>query len=183
MNFAAMKSIADKKKAQNIGEYIIYMYQMEDLLRAYQFNMEEVRQYVIAHYPVSDQEKTATYQWFDFLAQSMKTEGISEKGHLQAVQKEVDHLAQLHWTLLRTDPNYFTIYQRAKPHVIQLVMEAGEQNPGHEIQLCINAVYGLLLARLRGREIPKDILEATSAFGEVLSYLNLAYFAEKASQN
>ncbi|MDX5479843.1 MAG: DUF4924 family protein, partial [Cyclobacteriaceae bacterium] len=34
-----MKAIADKKKEQNIGEYIIYMYQMEDLLRAFQFNL------------------------------------------------------------------------------------------------------------------------------------------------
>lgn len=171
-----MKAVAEKKKAKNIGEFIIYMYQMEDLLRAYQFNMQEVKQYVISHYPVSEEEKEETFQWFNELAASMANENIKEKGHLKSVQAMVDTLAKLHWQLLKTDHTYFNIYQKAKPHIIQMVMEAGENSPGNEIQIFLNAIYGLLLAKLRGREIPKDMMEATYAFGDVLGYLNYAYF-------
>ena len=39
-----MKSVAENKKKQNISEYIIYMYQMEDLVRSYHFNLEEIEQ-------------------------------------------------------------------------------------------------------------------------------------------
>jgi len=171
-----MKGIAEKKKAKNIGEFIIYMYQMEDLLRAYQFNMQEVKQYVISHYPVSEEEKEETFQWFAGLADSMANEDIKERGHLKSAQQMVDLLAKLHWQLLKTDKTYYDIYQKAKPHIIQMVLEAGENSPGNEIQICLNAIYGLLLAKLRGREIPKEMLEATDAFGDVLSYLNWAYF-------
>lgn len=171
-----MKAIAEKKKAKNIGEFIIYMYQMEDLLRAYQFNMQEVKQYVISHYPISDKEKEETFQWFSDLADSMANENIRDGGHLKSVQQMVDLLAKLHWQLLKTDNTYFNIYQKAKPHIIQMVLEAGENSPGNEIQICINAIYGLLLAKLRGREIPKDMVAATEIFGDVLSYLSYAYF-------
>jgi hypothetical protein len=171
-----MKAIAEKKKAKNIGEYIIYMYQMEDLIRAYQFNMQEIKQYVVAHYPISEEEKDETFDWFAGLANSMAKEDVKEYGHLKSVQQMVDLLAKLHWKLLKTDISYFNIYQKAKPHIIKMVIEAGENSPGNEIQICINAIYGLLLAKLRGREIPQDMVNATDVFGDVLSYLNWVYF-------
>jgi hypothetical protein len=177
-----MKAIAEKKKVKNIGEYIIYMYQMEDLLRAYQFNMQEVKQYVISYYPISEEEKEETFQWFSELAGSMAKQDIKESGHLKSVQQIVDLLAKLHWQLLKTDNSYFNIYQKAKSYIIQLALEAGSSGTGHEIQICVNAVYGLLLARLRGREVPQNILEATDAFGDLLSYLNGVYFQQIANK-
>jgi hypothetical protein len=181
-----MKAVADKKKTQNIPEYIIYMYQMEDLLRAYQFNLDDVRQYVISHYPVSASEKEETAAWFADLVFEMKKAKVEESGHLPQTQGLVDQLASIHWSLLKTDSQYFGLYQNAKPHLIRLILEAGEKAPKHEIQMGINAIYGLLLARLRSREVPADILEATDTFGDLLSYLNWAFFHQeeaKAKQN
>lgn len=152
------------------------MYQMEDLIRAYQFNLDEIKQYVVSHYPVSDKDKEETLDWFTHLAEQMRQEGIVEKGHLNETQLFVAELATTHWSLIKTDKTYFEHYQKAKPHIVQLVIEAGEEAPSNEIQVCLNAVYGLLLAKLRGREIPKDMNEATDAFGNVLSYLNWIYF-------
>lgn len=174
-----MKAIADKKKEQNIGEYIIYMYQMEDLLRAYQFNLDEVNQYVISHYPISEEEKTETLEWFQNIADTLKKEGKEEKGRLDSTQAYVAELAKIHWELLKTDKSYFEHYQKAKPHILQLVIDAGKDAPSNEIQICLNAIYGLLLAKLRGREVPTGILDATDSFGNVLSYLNFVYFQKE----
>jgi hypothetical protein len=171
-----MEAVAEKKKQSNIIEYILYIYQMEDLLRSYAFNMEDIKQYVVSHYPISEKIKEETMDWLKGLAKEMHLEKITEKGHSKNIQGIVHQLAELHWSLLKTDTAYFKIYQKAKPYVIDLVLEAGSSNPGHEIQICIHAVYGLLLTRLRGREVPQDMLEATDAFGDVLSYLNWAYF-------
>jgi hypothetical protein len=159
---------------------------MEDLLRAYKFNLDDVRQYVISHYPISDSEKTDTAIWFSDLAFEMKNANVEESGHLPQTQELVDKLASIHWFLLKTDSQYFGLYQNAKPHLIRLILEAGEKAPKHEIQMAINAIYGQLLARLRSREVPTDILEATDTFGDLLSYLNWAYFNQeeaKAKQN
>ncbi|WP_291782856.1 DUF4924 family protein [Cecembia sp.] len=171
-----MKTVADKKKGQNIGEYIIYMYQMENLLRAYQFEMEEVKRYVISHYPISEEEKAETTAWFAEIAKALKNEGKEEKGRLNSTQVYVTELAKIHWELLKTDKNYFEHYRKAKPHILQLVIEAGDKAPSNEVQVCLNAIYGLLLAKLKGRDVPKDMENATEAFGNVLSYLNWAYF-------
>jgi hypothetical protein len=174
-----MRAVAERKKNQNIPEYIIYMYQMEDLLRAYNFNMDDIRQYVISHYPISKAEKTETAIWFADLAFTMKAAKVEEIGHLPQTQELVDQLASIHWTLLKTDRDYFDLYQKAKPHLVRLLLEAGENAPKHEVQIAFNAIYGQLLARLRSREIPSEILEATDTFGDILSYLNWVFFDQE----
>lgn len=170
-----MKSVAENKKKQNISEYIIYMYQMEDLIRSYNFNLDEIELYVVSHYPVSVEQKKDISGWFGSLADQMKAEGIEEKGHLSEVQKEVDTLARIHWRLLKEDGEYFKIYDRTKPHLLDFIGSAEGVNLGHEIQICINGMYGLLLCRLTGKKVSPELRQAAEAFGEVLSYLNVVY--------
>ncbi len=177
-----MKAVADKKKANNIGEYIIYMYQMEDLIRAYQFNLKDIETYVIQHYPVSQLEKEDTAAWFAEMAERMQKEGLQEAGHLSSTQQSVDQLALLHWNLLKVDSTYFAIYQNAKPHVMELILASQNNPPKHEIQTCINGIYGLLIARLAGKDVKEEMLTATNAFGDVLSYLNRIYFIQENEQ-
>ncbi len=166
--------IANQKKQNNISEYIIFMYQTEDLIRAFEFNTQDIRAYVVKHFPVSEEEKEANIKWYKDIAQQMKEEAIVEKGHLSSVQKYVQELAQLHWDLIKIDPNYRQIYDQAKLHIIQHATEAkGQIN--NEIQICINGVYGLLLARLKGREVPADTMKSINTFGDVLSYLSYKY--------
>ncbi|TDQ18292.1 uncharacterized protein DUF4924 [Algoriphagus boseongensis] len=170
-----MKSVAEKKKSQNIGEYLIYMYQMEDLIRSYQGNLDEIQQYVISHYPVSDEEKEEILGWFEGLVQKMKAHGILEKGHLNELNELVKNLTQLHYELVKTDRSYFETYHKAKPHILDAITAANGENLGSEIQICLNGVYGLLLCRLLGKKVEEKQLSAADAFGEVLSLLNFSY--------
>lgn len=182
-NQHSMKSIAAKKKSQNIAEYILYLYQMEDLIRSYQGNLEEIKQYVVAHYPVEEQEKSEIISWFESLIQRMEQEKIMETGHLEETQKLVDELSKIHWQLLKSDKTYFECYQKAKPHIVQAVLNAAGQDLGNEIQICLNGVYGLLLCRLLGKKVSDEQLKTAEAFGEVLSLLNLVYQQEMVSRN
>ena len=170
-----MKSIADRKKSQNIGEYLIYMYQMEDLIRSYQGNMEEINQYVISHYPISEAERAEITAWFEGILENMKNQEILENGHLKELNDLVDNLANLHWKLLKTDSAYFDCYSKAKPFILEAIVEADGKSPGNEIQICINGIYGLLLSRLLGKQVEDRRVKAAEAFGEVLSLLNFNY--------
>ncbi len=170
-----MKSVADHKKSQNIGEYLIYMYQMEDLIRSYQGNMDEIRQYVVSHYPVSDEEKMEIADWLGTILEKMKNQQILEKGHLKELNELVENLANLHWKLLKTDRTYFDSYSKAKPFILNAIVEANGVDPGNEIQICLNGVYGLLLNRLLGGKVDDKRVKAAEAFGEVLSLLNFNY--------
>ncbi len=178
-----MKSVAESKKSQNIAEYIIYLYQQEDLIRSFQGNLEEIKQYVVAHFPVSDREKEGIFHWYQDFRNQMKKEGIQENGHLEESQKLVQELSQIHWQLVKTDKTYFETYQKAKPYILQAVKDAEGQNLGNEIQICLNGVYGLLLCRLLGKKVSDVQVKSAEAFGEVLSLLNLVYQQERISKN
>ncbi|MCS5488822.1 DUF4924 family protein [Algoriphagus limi] len=178
-----MQSIADRKKSQNIAEYIIYLYQQEDLIRSFQGNLEEIRQYVVSHFPVEEVEKESILEWYQNLRNQMESEGILEKGHLSETKKLVDELSSLHWQLVKSDKTYFETFQKAKPHILQAVMDAEGQGLGNEVQICLNGVYGLLLCRLLGKKVSDEQLKSAEAFGEVLSLLNLVYQQEIISRN
>ncbi|PZX51081.1 uncharacterized protein DUF4924 [Algoriphagus ratkowskyi] len=170
-----MQSVAENKKSNNIAEYIIYMYQMEDLIRSYQGNREEIKIFVVEKYPVSDEDKDKIADWYLALLDQMETQGILEKGHLSELNSLVYELAQIHWNQLKTDPKYFMAYGKAKPFILEAVMQAGGQDLGNEIQICLNGVYGLLLCRLLGRKVSEEQLKSAEAYGDILSTLSYHY--------
>src|SRR5690606_33405423 len=151
------------------------MYQVEDLIRAYNFELNDIRQYVISHYPITEAEKSELTSWFKDLMEQMEEEGIRDQGHLPEVQNEVDKLARIHWDLLKTDGDYYTLYDQAKPYILDFIASAEGKDLGHEIQICLNGVYGLLLSKLSGKKIPEDLQKSAEAFGAVLAYLNAVY--------
>jgi len=170
-----MQSVAENKKSNNIAEYIIYMYQMEDLIRSYQGNPEEIKTFVVEKYPVSEEEKNKISDWYLGLLDQMKAEEILEKGHLKKLNGLVSELAKIHWDLLKTDPVYFKAYGKAKPYIIQAVLQAEGKSLGNEIQICLNGVYGLLLCRLLGKKVSDEQLKSADAFGDILSTLSYHY--------
>jgi len=170
-----MQSVAENKKYNNIAEYIIYMYQMEDLIRSYQSNPDEIKSFVVDKYPVSAEEKTGIADWYLSLLEQMKSQDILEKGHLEELKMVVTQLAQIHWNLLKTDPMYFEAYGKAKPFILDAVMQADGRDLGNEIQICLNGVYGLLLCRLLGRKVSEEQLRSADAYGDILSTLSYHY--------
>jgi hypothetical protein len=172
-----MKSIADKKRNENIIEYILYLYRMEDLLRAYQFDMEDIDAYVLEHEKVSSEDKRETKKWLSEMSSNMLRQGIREKGHLAETQEVVNELAQIHWQLLKEEPEYLAIYRKTQAHLLQLITEISEDIPSHEIQLFINTLYGILLSKLNGRKVPEEIMDAATSFGDVLACINHAYMS------
>ena len=170
-----MKSVAENKRATNIAEYIVYMYQMEDLIRSYQGNAEEIKSFVVSKYPVSEEERTEISEWYLALLGKMKEQDLLEKGHLKELNELVASLAEIHWKLLKTDAGYFEIYNKTKPFIIEAVMQAEGQDLGNEIQICLNGIYGLLLCRLLGKKVSDEQLKSADAYGDILSTLSYHY--------
>jgi hypothetical protein len=161
---------ADQKKENNICEYIIHMYQTEDLLRAYNFDLESIKLHVIAHLPVEESEKESFLGWYDKIRKEMEQEEITITGHLNRVQEYVNQLTDLHNQLMVNDGEYQAIYKKAKPH-IDHHLELSKGKLTNPIQICLNGVYGLLLLRLNGKKIEEELTSRIDSFGDVLSYL------------
>src|SRR5690554_7513210 len=70
---------AQKKKKENIAEYILYMWQVEDLIRAYDCNMERIRTELLPQYGQSGEILQEMEQWWDNLCAMLKVEQKDRK--------------------------------------------------------------------------------------------------------
>lgn len=167
-------NIAEKKRNENIAEYVIHMYQTEDLIRVYNFDIEQIDMYVIKHIPVGQDEKKELRKWYNEISLQMEEEGIESRGHLSFVQEVVKELTALSDELRRTDDQYKKIYWEAKPHIDESLSMAYGLVEG-DIQACFNGIYGYLLARMHDEKVGEDLMKGIEKFGNVLSYLAAVY--------
>lgn len=166
--------LADKKKENNISEYIIYMYQSELLIRNFEFDIEKIKVHVfgnIADEKMSPEEKEKNLAWYQSVLSDMEKEGLQKEGHLSYVQEEVEKLSILSIELLGSNEDYQAIFSAARPAIRENI-QASEGLITNPIQACINGVFGLLLARMNGKEIPEAIQKQLEHFGNVLSFLS-----------
>ena len=90
--------ISKQLKQQNIAEYLIYMWQVEDLIRAYGCNLDRIRENLVARFPVEQQEELV--QWYEDLIEMMRREEVMQQGHLQINKNVITWLTDLHLQLL-----------------------------------------------------------------------------------
>lgn len=101
--------ISQQLKKQNIAEYLLYMWQVEDLIRANNFDMEKIRETIVNSYPVDEEHKKALAQWYEDLIAMMHDEGVMEKGHIQINRNVIIWLTDLHLRLLRSPKFLITV--------------------------------------------------------------------------
>ena len=54
--------ISQQLKEKNIAEYLIYMWQVEDLIRANECDIDKIRENIISRYP--EEEHPALEEWY-----------------------------------------------------------------------------------------------------------------------
>ena len=124
--------IAQQLKAKNIAEYLIYMWQVEDLIRANECDIDKIRENIISRYP--EEEHPALEEWYGNLVDMMRTEGVKEKGHLQINRNVIVNLTELHVELLASPkyPYYSAAYFKALPFIVELRQKSGKQEEPEE---------------------------------------------------
>ena len=55
--------ISQQKRKENIAEYLLYMWQIEDLIRSFDCNIDAIEQKVISQFPAEQQADER--QWFE----------------------------------------------------------------------------------------------------------------------
>ena len=170
--------IAQQLKEKNIAEYLIYMWQVEDLLRANGRDIDRIRQNIILRYP--EEERPALEEWYGNLAGMMRAEGVMEKGHLQINRNVILNLTELHGELLASTkyPFYNAAYFKALPFIVELRQKNGRKEES-EVDTCFEALYGVLLLRLQKKEISQGTAKAMEAISGFISLLANYYDKEK----
>lgn len=164
--------IASQKRKENIAEYLLYMWQIEDLIRANRLDLDAITRNVIDRYQLDDDQRRQMTGWYESLIDMMRREGVVEHGHLQLNKNTIIQLVDLHLALLR-DPRfaqYSAAFYKTLPYIVELRGKAGD-NPAGEIETCFNALYGTLLLRLQGKEISPDTQAAIAQISQFVALL------------
>ena len=166
------------KKKENIAEYIIYMYQTEDLILNYKLNLDTIFEYVIKHMSQDEQVLKTQLLWYADLIEQMSNEDIvKSKKRLASTQEYVNMLTRLHDGLLITEKKYQVVYSKAEKD-IQHHITFSKNTILNPVQICLNGIYGMLLLKLNGKTVSDEQQSTLVNFGNILEYLSAAYKKE-----
>ena len=168
--------ISEDLKQNNIAEYIIYMWQTEDMIRSLDFDIEKIQETIIDKYDVDDEMKVGIRNWYQSLIQMAEIENIKQSGHLQVLTNIVSDLNDLHLWLFSeaSQVKYKQAYEVAAPN-IKLLSNKMKVNATNDIDICLHGLYAIMLLKLKNKEIHKDTLTAIDSFRNLIAILASKY--------
>lgn len=174
--------IALQKKQENITEYILYMWQIEDLIRACKFDMELINENIISRFDVEPPIREKIEEWYENIVNEMLVRGLQKTGHLDEVYEILNELTHLHITLTNVLQNkeYQDLVTAAAPSIRDIQRKAPRTYS--DVEACLNGLYGVLLLRLQNKEISEDTLQAVNNFNTMLAKLAWWYKEMKAGR-
>lgn len=173
--------IAQEKLQSNIAEYVIYMYQVEDMVRAYNFNIEKIREQVIRPQVKSESFEAEAVKWYTEIISEMKSRGLEKKGHVHRLGEVITELIYLHNTLkdVVEDKKYLGLLKTAEENV-EAFKKKSDLGSLHLVEVSFQALYMKLLLKLQGKEVGAESEAAFDTMRIILAYLTQAYHQMKA---
>lgn len=161
--------IAQKLRSQSISAYLVYMYQVEDVVRAYGLDADRIAAEYLPRFGYDEKQLEQAKEWYESLAQMMREEGKEEAGHVRVVQNTLDLLEDRHQELLADsdEHEYRAAYYKALPHIVALRTQGNNKNK-QEMENCIDALYGATVLRMQGKEISAGTQTALKPIGDLL---------------
>lgn len=172
--------IAQKLRKENIAEYLLYMWQVEDTIRAFGCSLQRIKAEYISRFDYDDEQMEEEIDWFGNLIRMMNQEGCREQGHLQINKVTMQLLTELHTQLLASPkfPFYNTAYYKVLPFIVEL-RNHGADRQENEIETCFNALYGVMMLRLQKKEITPNTAHAVKEISTFIGMLSDYYKKDK----
>ena len=144
-----------RSKKDNIAEYILYLWQIEDYLRAFPQNAD------------------ATPELHE-LNEMMHREGILDGGHLALATNALSEVEELHAQLLDEDAMYRAAMIRLRP-ALNLLKAKTDRPTMSDIEACFVLLYQIMMLRLQKKEITPETADVQQRATQVLTFLSRAY--------
>lgn len=145
-----------KSKHDNIAEYILYLWQIEDYLRAF---------------PEQACNSTELME----LSDMMHTEGIMNGGHLQLAVNALREMEDLHDELLQTEAPYKAVILHLAPS-LNLFKAKTDRPTMSDVEACLTLLYQVMLLRLKKQEISPETNTVVNDATQLLRFLSKTYY-------
>lgn len=172
--------ISEKLRKNSVAEYLLYMWQVEDTIRAYEFNIEKITDEYLSRFDFDDEQLEEVQGWYDQLIMMMIDEQICDHGHLQINNNILILLTDLHLQLLKSTkhPFYSAQYYKALPYIVELRKKA-DKDGKDEIETCFEALYGLMLLRAQKKPVSAETATAIETIAHFIGMLCDYYHKDK----
>lgn len=167
---------AQKLREENIAEYLLYMWQTEDILRAYECDEGRIERELIPRLGVSGDDAAGLKSWYADLCEMMRSEGVRLKGHLRVNKNVLDALDELSARLLKSEnfPRYREALYKILPYLAE-VRSRGERKDLSDIETCFDVLYGVTLLKMQKKEISAETMAAVRDISAAIGLLAAYY--------
>ncbi|MCM1034789.1 MAG: DUF4924 family protein [Paludibacter sp.] len=153
-----------KTKRENIAEYILHLWQMEDVVRAF-----------------ADDEALAQNEFLSDLLNMMRTEGVMQSGHVQLAKNAMQEAEETHAQLLQ-EATYRAAVMQLQPSLA--LLKSKSANPAAtDIEIMFVFLYSIMMLRLQKKEITADTQLMLQQVSKLLVRLSLEYKQQKESES
>lgn len=199
--------IAKTIRKTSIAEYLLYMWQIEDIIRAMGCSLPLIRKTYISRFTdYTDEQREEEADWFGNLIRMMNEEGKREGGHLNINEIILKDLTDLHMRLLQSSkfPFYNSQYYKVLPYIVELrqknkqasdkarqaqedgvadnfqmsLLYSGADDKG-EIETCFIALYGKMLLDLQKKEVSPETQHALTDIVTFIGMLSDYYIKDE----
>lgn len=172
--------IARQLKEKNVAEYLLYMWQVEDLIRANHLDIEELKTNYISRFNSSPEQEKEMVEWYTNLIEMMRSEQVQEKGHLQINKNMIILLTDLHLQLLNSPkfPFYSAAYYKALPYIVEIRARNNNRDLP-ELESCFEILYGVMLLKMQKKAVSADTQKAVADISKLLGMLSDYYMQDK----
>lgn len=174
--------ISKKLKEQSISEYLLYMWQVEDLIRAHSCDIDRLEQAVVTPYNLPVEQHAEMVEWYANLVEMMHLEAVEQSGHLQINKNVIISLTDLHFRLMHSQkfPFYQAAYYKALPFIVELRAKGGQEKS--ELENCFDALYGVWMLRIQRKEVSTETAAAVADIVKFIGLLSDYYNKERAGE-
>ncbi len=165
------RSILEELQKQNPAEYILYMWKLEDMVRAFPSQASFDNYCKEARNTENVEEFIQILE--DVYRDLNKEEEATKAGvHIARVKQLIEDLEAEHKRLSEDEKEqvYQGVYLQVLPSIVSLKAKGGGQEKG-EIETCLIAVYGYHILQSQQKEIYPETLEMLKKISLLLSIL------------
>lgn len=168
--------IAEKLRQENRAEYLLYMWQVEDLLRVWDCDIFRIKaEYLSRFHDLTPEVRERMETWYADLCEMMRAEGKMQHGHLQICLNMQSALEDFHANLLQSKefPYYAQMYRKVLPEIVELRSRGDERTRQlSEIGLMLEFLYGIMLLRLKKQPVGEATAGAVKDISTLLGTLS-----------
>ncbi len=167
--------IAREKIKNDIGGYFLYMFQIEDLIRACKFDPVFIEEKLVSRYAGDLSEKSEIKQWYLGLSELMQEEKIEEKGHLLFLQNKINEVYEIHLYLLDhpDEEDYQMAFRKVEPVLADL--QSKNTNAENNLLIALNAIYGFVILKMKNHDVSASTQKAISQLSTWINLLSLKF--------